>query len=222
MMNNENNEWQQQQGQPSNASQGPSGETVWTDPGTLPYPPGYEQSTASSAHKKKSKFLAGLFAFIFPGTGYMYLGLMGKGVMMMLLLALNICGVVFVVQEMEGNVLTVVLVSLLLPIIYLYNLFDTLQSAEAVNERIAAGGYFYRQPPFGWDGRPASRAEGESRAFPALSLVLLAAGAAILLGSSNIRWLFHSAGAMIGAIVLIGAGAALWLWENRGQQSRKS
>ncbi|CAI6080269.1 hypothetical protein [Cohnella sp. JJ-181] len=219
-MNNENNEWQQ--GQPTEAAQGPSGETVWTNAGTLPYPPGYDPGAAASARKKKSKWLAGLLSFIFPGSGYMYLGLMGKGVMMMLLLALNICGVVFVVQEMDGNVLTVVLVSLLLPILYLYNLFDTLQSADAVNDRIASGGYYYRQPPYGWDGRPATRSESDPRAVPALSIVLLAAGAAILLGSSNIRWLFHSAGAMIGALVLIGAGVALWLWENRGQQGRKS
>jgi len=220
-MTNENNEWPH--AQPSEASHNPAGETVWSDAAPLPYPPGYDADAAAAARKKKSKLLAGLLAFIFPGTGYMYLGLMGKGVMLMLLLALNICGVVFVVQEMDGNVLTVVLVSLLLPIIYLYNLFDTLQSADAVNDRIASGGYYYRQPPYGWDGRPApARAEGDPRAVPALSIVLLAAGAAILLGSSNIRWLFHSAGAMVGALVLIGAGVALWLWENRGQQGRKS
>ncbi|MEK0317077.1 hypothetical protein [Cohnella sp. 56] len=214
-----NEPYEERARQPHDASVASApGETVWSDAGTLPYPPGYDPQAAGAVRKKKSKLLAGFLSFIFPGTGYMYLGLMGKGVMLMLMIALNICGIVFVVQEMDGNVLTVVLVSLLLPIIYLYNLFDTLQSTDIVNERIATGGYLYRGP-YGWDGRSA-RSEGDSRTFPALSVVLLAAGAVILLGSSNIRWLFHSAGAMIGAFVLIVAGVALWLWENRGQQGK--
>lgn len=218
-MSNEPNERQEPQ-PPGDIPASPPGETVWTaETGTLPYPPGYDPQGAAVSRKRKSKLLAGLLAFIFPGTGYMYLGLMGKGVTLMLMIALNICGIVFVVQEMDGNVLTVVLVSLLLPIIYLYNLFDTLQSAELVNERIASGGMMYRGAPYGWDVRSA-RSEGESRAFPALSVVLLAAGAVILLGSSNIRWMFHSAGAMIGAFVLVVAGIGLWFWENRGQRGK--
>ncbi|MBB6672658.1 hypothetical protein [Cohnella nanjingensis] len=216
---NESNEWQQQPPQsPPNPERGPNTEPPWGASGSVPLPPGYRHDYEMPQRSKRSKLLAGLFAFFIPGTGHMYLGLMAKGVVIMLFLALNICGVVFVANENSNNVLTIVLLSLLLPIIYFYNIFDAVQSAEAVNERIAAGPAYPYGP--GWNGRANGR-DADPRAVPALSIVLLAAGGAILLGMANIRWLFHSAGSMIGALILIGAGAVLWLWERRGHPGGK-
>ncbi|MCC3375837.1 hypothetical protein [Cohnella sp. REN36] len=209
---NESNERQQPPQSQTQPDPGPQNASSWSDP-ALPYPPGYPKDYEMPKRSKRSKLLAGLFAFFIPGTGHMYLGLMVKGIVIMLLLALNICGIVFVANESPNNVLTIVLVSLMIPIIYFYNIFDAVQSAEAVNERLAAGpGYPY---PNGWNGRATGR-ENDPRAIPALSIVLLAAGGAILLGMANLKWLFHSGGSLIGALVLIGAGVVLWLWERRG------
>jgi TM2 domain-containing membrane protein YozV len=116
------------------------------------------------AKRRKSKFLAGLFAFLIPGTGHMYLGLMVKGVVIMLLLTLNICGIVFAATG-GANVLTIVLVSLLVPILYFYNLFDAVQSADLVNNRLQAGGPGI-QPAYGWTPSPGTgwpQAEDEAR-----------------------------------------------------------
>ncbi len=170
---------------------------------------------------RRSKWMAGLLAFLIPGTGHMYLGLMIKGIVLMLLVALDITAIVFVSIEAE-NILSIVLLSLLLPIIYFYNLFDAIQSTDVVNERNAAPRV---NPPRDWtNGGVVPNVPGIQESFsrgapPMGILVLAGAGIVILVmaGSNWTNWLFDSFGSMLGAIVLIGAGVGLWLWESRGQ-----
>jgi hypothetical protein len=170
---------------------------------------------------RRSKWMAGILAFLIPGIGHMYLGLMIKGIVLMLLVALDITAIVFVSIEAE-NILSIVLLSLLLPIIYFYNLFDAIQSTDVVNERNTAPNV---NPPRDWAGRGElpnvpSIQESFSRGAPPMGILFLAgAGIAILVmaGSNWTNWLFDSSGSMLGAIVLIGAGIGLWLWESRGQ-----
>lgn len=181
-------------------------------------PTGYVPDVQSQA-RKRSKWLAGLLAFLIPGTGHMYLGLMIKGIVLMLLIALNITAIVFV--SIEGNnVLSIVLLSLLIPIIYFYNLFDALQSTDSVNERKAAHAI---NPQLGSVVKPPID-EGLSRGIPPGSILFLAAAGVVILVMADINWthwLFDSAGSMIGAVVLIGAGVGLWFWEMRGSQPKK-
>ncbi len=180
--------------------------------------PNYPHEVQSPV-RKKSKWLAGLLAFLIPGIGHMYLGLMVKGIVLMLLVMLDITAIVYV--SIEGNnVLSIVLLSLLMPIIYFYNLFDALQSTDNVNDR--------HVPPamnshMSYLSKP-SLEESFSRGVPPIGILFLASAGVVILMMADINWthwLFDSIGSMIGAIVLIGAGVGLWFWERRGQH-RKS
>jgi hypothetical protein len=195
---------------------------VWPRPGydmPSPYPDKHPE------RKPKKRWVAGLLAFLMPGTGHMYLGLMVKGIVMMLLLALDITAIVHV--QSGENVLSVVLLSLLIPIIYFYNLFDALQSTDDVNERKQMR--FWGQRPPGWEwrggGGTAPTAEEQiSRRLPPIGILLLAGtGVLIILlsGTNWTHWLFNSFGSAFGAVVLIGAGVGLWFWESRSHQRKR-
>jgi len=112
------------------------------------WPPGYGApgpfpERLPETRRKKKKWVAGLLAFFVPGIGHMYLGLMVKGIVLMMLLFLDITALI---QAAEGsNTLPVVLLSFLIPIIYFYSLFDAIQRTDTVNERTAAGA-----PPYGY------------------------------------------------------------------------
>lgn len=106
------------------------------------YPPGYSPEAQMNLPKKR-KWLAGLLAFFIPGTGHLYLGQMAKGISIMFLTSLNISAIVFAGMSFDEP-LIIVLLALLLPIIYFYNLFDAIQSADVVNQRLR---YPVWQPP---------------------------------------------------------------------------
>lgn len=97
--------------------------------------------------KRRSKWAAGLLAFFVPGIGHMYLGRMTKGISIMLLLAANITAIVDRATVEPVNVLSIVLLSLLFPIIYFYSLFDAIQSTDDVNEKLAAKAGWQSYPP---------------------------------------------------------------------------
>lgn len=130
----------------------------WSPSNDQPYNQGYSSSgyTAQPPRPgKKSKWIAGLLSFFIPGTGYFYLGLMVKGIMVMLLFALNIVAITFAAMEMN-NPLIVILLSLLLPIIYFYNLFDAIQSTDIVNAKNSHAGWAH--PFYGMQGAPLPNA----------------------------------------------------------------
>jgi hypothetical protein len=169
--------------------------------------------------RRRSKWIAGILAFLIPGTGHMYLGLMIKGIVLMLLIALNITAIVFVSME-EVNVLSVVLLSLLIPIIYFYNLFDALQSTDNVNDRADAR---IMNAQLGLTEKPVIN-DSYNRGVTPIGVLILAAAtiAVIIFMEMNwSHWLFNSVGSIMGAIVLIGAGVGLWFWEMRGGYHRK-
>lgn len=249
--------------------------------------PGNYRAEPRPGAGRKSKWIAGLLAFFVPGLGHFYLGQMFKGIAIMLVTSLNICAIVYAGMEIQ-NVLVIVPLSLLLPIVYFYSLFDAIQSTDAVNERRHPNFPPYPYPgpypgPYsGWtpagDGAPgtpapsadpfvqtANRPEapsagpaaatdpgalrggfdprsqvpnpphgapvtgkagfgGTQRGISTKGVILLAAGAVILLLVADIGWtdwLFESAGSITGAVLLIGAGIGLWIWESRGHHGRK-
>jgi len=229
---NESDNWKREEGyplppNPDGQEAGPSAQQQpW--PG---YPPAGGYPAGRSDHRRKKKFVAGLLAFMIPGLGHMYLGLMTKGIVMMLLISLDITAIVH--ASSGTNILSVVLLSLLLPIIYFYNLFDAIQSTDIVNDRneaFAAAGY---RPYPGWEADPRApgmppASAGEERAarsVPPVGILLLAgAGIAIMLlsGMPWRNWIFDSAGSMFGAVVLIGAGVAFWFWESKGNPGKRN
>lgn len=112
----------------------------------------------------KKNWIAGMLAFFIPGTGHLYLGQMVKGVAIMILLALNIFAIALAAME-HFPVLIVVLMSLFLPIIYFFNLFDAIQSTDQVNYRWRYSAW--QAPMFGPPGAsaPAPHAYGQTPPF---------------------------------------------------------
>jgi TM2 domain-containing membrane protein YozV len=229
----ESNDWSNNENElplpPSPDAEHVQQQAQWSGYGPQGYPAGQQQ------RKGKRKWIAGLLAFLVPGIGHMYLGLMIKGIVLMLLVALDITAIVFASMEVD-NVLSIVLLSLLMPIIYFYNLFDAIQSTDTVNERKAsqgsaggyrggwaASGFVPPAPQMSSSSQPLPTEEGAGRNVPPIGVLLLGgAGVVILLmsGTDWTNWLFNSAGSMFGAVVLIAAGVALWFWESRGHQRK--
>lgn len=220
---NPSDEWQQQPGDPRSRERAP-GDGNGMQPPNYGYGP---NGFPNPYTRKKSKWVSAFLSLLVPGTGHMYLGLMTKGIAIMLLLALNICAVVYFAVEYNGSsggssVLTIVLVSLLIPILYFYNLFDALQQTEMLNERYSAGW----PGASGWNGMPHSQGgqQKQQQQIPVAGVLLLAAGGVALFSVANTdwtRWLLHSSGSMVGAVILLVIGGLVWLWERRGSSGRK-
>lgn len=186
-----------------------------------------QHSTMPPYRGHKNKWVAGLLSFLIPGTGYFYLGLMAKGIAVMMLMALDIAAIVYAAIELH-NPLLIILLSLLLPIIYFYNLFDAIQSTDMVNARreMYIEGAGQQIPPF--DGEvhgpaphPPVRQPAPS-GFPAplntAGVIVLAAIVIVILvgtGIGSSSWVWHATGTKAGAVVLIVAGIVLWIWDSR-------
>jgi hypothetical protein len=163
---------------------------------------------------KKSKFVACLLSFLIPGTGQLYLGLMQRGMSLMLLLILDIFAIVFFATNSSSNIPLIVLFSLFVPVIYFYNIFDALQQTDRVNGR--------------WNDGFSESLEGlgKGKAFPNVTkrfkgstfgYLLIIGGIFLFLVSNKPAWLnrlFELFGSSIGAIILIVVGVALFLKES--------
>jgi len=91
-------------------------------------------SAASYPTGRKSKLVSVLLSMIFPGTGHLYIGQLPRGLSFSLLFIANIMFiVVMAMSEMPFKVPVLVFLGLLLPVIYLVNLFDSAHSTDAVN-----------------------------------------------------------------------------------------
>lgn len=69
----------------------------------------------------KNKWVAGLLSFIFPGVGHLYLGQIGKGVMLMV-----------------ANVISMLLISVIVGVflflgVWLYAIVTSIKEANAIN-----------------------------------------------------------------------------------------
>ncbi|MEK3717481.1 MULTISPECIES: DUF4097 family beta strand repeat-containing protein [unclassified Paenibacillus] len=82
---------------------------------------------------RKRKFIAGLLAAVLPGTGHLYLGLLRKGVSVIFLIVLDIVALLYFSSiGMQINVPLLILLGLLIPVLYFYNVFDALQNADLI------------------------------------------------------------------------------------------
>lgn len=91
-------------------------------------------------YRPKKKWFAGMLAFFVPGAGHMYLGLLQRGLMFMCLMACNISLLPLLLSQNDVGVGLITVVALGVPIIYVYTIFDTLQSADLVNYMISQSG----------------------------------------------------------------------------------
>lgn len=176
------------------------GNSNWRSEPFSPYSHISEPPYMSEKPPRKSKWVSVLLAAIFPGLGHFYLGLMQRGLLMMMLLALNIVSIVYFTSNVGTNVPLIVLLALLLPVIYFFNLFDTMQHTEKVNLQAMYG-------------TPMVINQG-----PWLGIFLVIAGLMLLIFAidpSWLRWVFHDYGSFIGAGFLIMGGIYLLYKESR-------
>lgn len=166
---------------------------------------------------EKRKFLAGFFSFFVPGTGHFYLGLMQRGLMVMMMFIFSIAAMVFATEAniYNGNSYMALLVVLgcLIPVTYFYSLFDALQSTDQVNAyRRAVRAGLIPPAPAGTD------ALGKQVNGSVLGIGLMGVGVVLFLVSTKPSWLeelFRLMGSYVGAILLIGAGLLLFLNESK-------
>lgn len=173
------------------------------DPNMNPYPnyPPYEP-----VYKRKKKWAAGLLAIFIPGSGHLYLGLMQRGLLYMLLIAVNISLITLVVNNGNPSVALVTIISLCIPITYCYSIFDALQYTDRVNYIISMGGSI---------PDAIKQLSGHNN----MGFMLVAAGGWFFLLSINPKWLstiFESAiSSYIGGLALVAAGVIMILFNQR-------
>lgn len=82
------------------------------------------------------KFIAGLLSAIIPGLGHIYLRLYMRGLTFMLLVLLDLSAVLYFSSiGIQINVPLLILLAMCIPVIYFYNVYDVLQSADWVMMR---------------------------------------------------------------------------------------
>lgn len=82
---------------------------------------------------RKRKFIAGLLAAVIPGSGHLYFGLLRKGISFLFIILLDIAAMLYFSSiGMQINVPLLILLGLLIPVVYFYNVFDVLQSADRI------------------------------------------------------------------------------------------
>ncbi|WP_044878230.1 DUF6677 family protein [Paenibacillus sp. IHBB 10380] len=171
----------------------------------MPYPPFYRKPP------RKKKWLACLLSMFVPGIGHLYLGLMQRGLLIMVLVILDIFAVVSLVgADGGGSIPLITLFSLIIPVIYFYNIFDALQSTNRINVRYERGELEVGENP----GDPLTNLMRGNN----LAVILVGAGALFFMVSMKPRWfegIFEVVGSYVGALVLICAGLVLFLLESR-------
>ncbi|NHN35351.1 hypothetical protein [Paenibacillus agricola] len=166
---------------------------------------------ANSRHK--SKVVACLLSMLIPGTGQLYLGLMQRGMMVMLLLILNIFAIVFFSTSPSTSIPLIVLFSLFLPVIYFYNIFDALQQTDKVNGQW----HGLYTDPLGEMGEGLKQPLKKLSKGSSLGYLLVIGGIFLFLVSSKPDWLsriFDALGSSIGAIILIVMGIYMFVKES--------
>ncbi|MEO2206117.1 hypothetical protein ABGV42_20500 [Paenibacillus pabuli] len=102
------------------------------------HPSGKKGQTAKSKplRNRTHKFIAGLLSAIIPGLGHIYLRLYMRGLTFMLLVLLDLSALLYFSSiGIQINVPLLILLALFIPVIYFYNVFDVLQSADWVMMR---------------------------------------------------------------------------------------
>jgi len=174
---------------------------------------------------RKRKFTAGFLAAICPGLGHIYLGLYRKGIAFIFTLLLDASAMLYFSSiGMQINVPLLILLALVIPATYFYNVYDVLQSADYV--------IFHKVRTSGQGDRPVSheRSPFDVERSIFFGFLLIAGGALMFLFYQKPRWLkfyMEDYGKITVAVALLAAG--LWaggrevwiLWKQRRTGSLK-
>lgn len=159
--------------------------------------------------RRKRKIPALLLAALFPGMGHVYLGLYRKGITFIMLMMLDVSALLYFSSiGMQINVPLLILLGLLIPIGYFYNVYDVLQAADFIlsrrrrGEATTASASDYDETPK--NRNPFNRERGLS-----FGLMLVGGGALLFLFHQKPPWLqigIRDYGALISAALLIIGG----------------
>lgn len=170
-------------------------------------------------HRKKRKLYALLLAALIPGLGHVYLGMYRKGITFVMLLLLDISALLYFSSiGMQINVPLLVVLGLLIPVGYFYNVYDVLQAAEYIISRKRRG-----------EAAAAASKDGRGRNHPfrgergiAFGIMLVVTGTLLILFHQKPPWLqagIRDYGAEASAIMLIVIG--IWAGIREALRHRK-
>ncbi|MFG1735939.1 hypothetical protein [Paenibacillus sp. 843] len=156
--------------------------------------------------RKKRKLYALLLAALIPGLGHVYLGMYRKGITFVMLLLLDISALLYFSSiGMQINVPLLVVLGLLIPVGYFYNVYDVLQAAEYIISRKRRG---EAAAAASKDGRGWNHPFRGERGI-AFGIMLVATGTLLILFHQKPPWLqagIRDYGAEASAIMLIVIG----------------
>ncbi|WP_083205097.1 DUF4097 family beta strand repeat-containing protein [Bacillus sp. FJAT-27264] len=160
--------------------------------------------------RRKRKFVAGLLAALIPGSGHIYFGLLRKGISFIFAILLDISALIYFSSiGMQINVPLLILLGLLIPVLYFYNVYDVLQSADRILR------FPVEQDP-GIAPVPSKRRTFVTEPGLSFGLMLLFGGGLLFLFRQKPPWMQyfieHYAEVAI-AIALVGAGLLLGIRE---------
>lgn len=171
--------------------------------------------------RRKLKFVAGLLAAVIPGSGHIYFGLLRKGISFIFIILLDIAAMLYFSSiGMQVNVPLLILLALLIPVLYFYNVYDVLQSADRMLRFPETEGPGLLPPP------SSKRRTFVSEPGISFGLLLLLGGGLLFLFRQKPPWLQYFieqyAGGAVAA-VLIGLGLLSGVREVvKGANLRKS
>ncbi|WP_255223048.1 hypothetical protein [Paenibacillus sp. 7541] len=162
--------------------------------------------------RRKRKLYALLLSAILPGLGHLYLGLYRKGITFIMLLLLDISALLYFSSiGMQINVPLLILLGLLIPVGYFYNVYDALQAAEYMLSRRKREEVEFSQTPGKGSKNPFHGEQGA-----AFGLLLVVSGVLLILFHQKPVWLqtgIRDYGAVIAAVVLILIGVGAFIRE---------
>ncbi|KOR82118.1 hypothetical protein [Paenibacillus solani] len=171
--------------------------------------------------RKKRKIYALLLAALIPGMGHLYLGMYRKGITFIMMLLLDTSALLYFSSiGMQINVPLLVVLGLLIPVAYFYNVYDVLQAAEYIMSRRRRGEVV------------AAAGEGNGRSYLfrnerglTFGLMLVVSGTLLILFHQKPPWLqvwirdYGAEASAIGLIVIgIWAGIREILRHRRGKE----
>ncbi|MGM1047426.1 MAG: DUF4097 family beta strand repeat-containing protein [Bacillota bacterium] len=161
--------------------------------------------------RRRRKFPALLLASLFPGMGHVYLGLYRKGITFIMLLMLDISALLYFSSiGMQINVPLLILLGLLIPLGYFYNVFDVLQAADYILSRRRRGVTATLSTHDAEVTRGRNPFHGERGL--SFGLMLVGGGVLLILFHQKPQWLqigIRNYGTMISAVLLMICGIVI-------------
>ncbi|WP_054957393.1 hypothetical protein [Paenibacillus dakarensis] len=178
--------------------------------------------------RRRRKIPALLLAALFPGMGHIYLGLYRRGIFFIMLMLLDISALLYFSSiGMQINVPLLIILGLLIPLGYFYNVFEVLQAADYILSRRRRG------EDGALSGKPHSTGYGKAGPFHgegwlSFGLMLVGGGVLLILFHQRPHWLqvgIRDYGAKISAVVLIAGSIIVIIREfirNRNHNRRQA